>query len=134
MQWKIQMFYFFQTNYSISNGMYILIHSQKNPKMSPFRLSRNNSPVLPIICVTWTNIPWYLVFICPFHTLVYLKSNKILNQKVSDQCFIFSLDDLNETIVPWISIWRFSIKWMPSFLSMAPRGVYLASVILPLHF
>lgn len=44
-------------------------------------------------------------------------SNNLPHHKVNGQCFILSLNVLNELIHPWLSLRRFNIMWLPFFVS-----------------
>jgi len=69
-----------------------------------------------------------------FLTLLQWNLDIVLNHKVNSQCFIFSLDNLNEWTHPSLSLPRFNITWFPSLFLMGHLVVYLDSLILLLHF
>ena len=52
----------------------------------------------------------------------------------NNQCYIFSLDDLNGLIRPWLSLGVSNIKWLPSSFLKWPCVVDFASSTLPLRF
>jgi len=86
---------------------------------------------------TRTFFPKYSTsFLCSFITLLHWKSHVMLHHKVNGPCFIFSLDNLNEWICPWLSRWRFNITRTPSLFLMGRWVVYFATLNVPLrvHF
>jgi hypothetical protein len=57
----------------------------------------------------------------------------ILHHKINWPCFILFLDNLNESLRPWLSPRKSNITWLPFFFLMGHGVGYLASLILPLQ-
>lgn len=79
---------------------------------------------------------WYLFLICPFFffTSFHSKSKTILHHKVTGQCFIFNLDNMNEWIRLLLSLRKFDITWPPSLFLMLLWGFSHNLIKLPLYF
>lgn len=65
------------------------------------------------------------LFTYSLFTLLHWKSDTILQHRVNGPCFIFSLDNSNECICPWLSLRRFNITLSPSLFRIGRWQIYI---------
>ena len=105
-----------------------------------FKLFRNCGIFICFLCCHINHFfqNTVLIFVCANSLTFALQfQNNILSIRIKvkqSMLYIFSLDDFNRLIRPWLSLEVSNIKWLPSSFLKWPCVVDLASITLPLRF
>jgi hypothetical protein len=111
----------------------VILHFILLLKNEPFK-TKNWTTCITILCVTRTIFPKYYAYFVYTHwsPLFHWKSKTVRYHKIEGPCFI--IDNLNEWIHHWLSLWRFNITWAPSLFLMGLGVVYPTLLLWLVHF